>query len=490
MLQFLTGRALRLLLPAVLSAGFACEAQAQSVSFFKNGYTSMESNAFSITQAPSGSIYIAGTACATPTCVHTDALIVKTNTSGDTLWMRTLGTPFRSEEANKVLLATPEQLLIAGHAAHDNGISGILYSVDTNGVLLWQRSYLLPHKSTGILDMKRLSDGIAMCGFIIDEATENVDGWLLKTDLEGNMLWHESYGGENFDIVWQMEHTAGGGFLLGGESYSHRTGTRHSDAWLIKTNSMGEEIWIKNYGNADTSDMLWSIAPAGNELAPEGYVFTGVKNRSDDNAFADFYLSRVDTSGNVVWALSLASSFGFMEGRAIERAPDGTFYVFCSATSTSPHGLALLLIHVNADGVVLDTFHYTNPHVLTPGALFIDTLGSAYVAGTHTAPLNQTRAFLARITGISHTATGIAGTPQAASFSLSPNPATDVVMVRSQEPMQRAALRGVDGRLLRAWPCSHNLSQTLPLHGIQKGLYFLTVYHASGKAGTLRLLID
>lgn len=493
MLRNLTKTTSKLLLAGVLSNLVCADTQAQDVDFFKTNYTPMRSQAYSITKAPGGSVYFSGYSCLNANCMSVDALLVKTTAGGDTLWTKTFGTPTHTDQAFKVLMAGPDRLLVCGASHNEPEGDAFLHLLDTNGNVVWEKSYSLPDMRTALVDMKLLSDGIVLCGTITDVATENTDAWLMKTDLNGNLLWHKSYGGENYDDSWQIEHTAEGGFLLAGGSYTYRTGSRHDDAWLIKTDSLGETLWIKNHGNADTIDWIWSIASVGNELAPEGYIFTGVKNRDADNFISHLFLARVDTSGDIVWEIPVTAATGFIEGLVVEQAPDGTFFVLGSELTETPPGIPLVLFHLTADGVMLDTFRYApaDGDFVTPRGMCMDGESAIYVTGRHVSATSEFRPFLAHISGLSHAPVSIGrgSSSQPAAVTLSPNPATDAATISCKEPMQRMLLRSPNGQVVRDWQCNGKQTETLSLTGIPKGIYFLTVYTASGGTDTQKLLI-
>lgn len=483
-----------LLLSAALPALTLTYATAQSVTFFKNNYTEGFSDANSIAKGADNNFYISGnTLSGTGSAAHLDILLLKVKPSGDTIWKRTLGLPAREETGYCVLTSGPDQVLVAGAADDQGSNSGdaFLMSLDTAGNLVWQKNYPIPGKRTAVVHMKRLDDGIILCGTITDLATDNTDAWLLKTDPDGNMLWHNSYGGAEFDDSWQIEHTAEGGFMLAGGSYSYRTGTRHDDAWLVKTTGTGEEVWIKHHGNADTVDWIWSMAPVGNPSAPDGYVFTGVKNRNPNVFRSEMYLARVDTAGNIVWDIPMTGIAGFREGLAVERTSDNTFYVVGSELELS-NSFSLLGLNVDADGNVLHELHYNNPgnEWIMPRSLFIDNADDAYVVGVKLAPANPGRSFLAHIANISGTPARVEDVAATSAISVYPNPATKICTVSSKGgAMHRIILKDATGRVLLDNANPGMYTEKIPLDGMAAGLYFITVYTDGKVPVSLKLLV-
>jgi hypothetical protein len=131
-----------------------------------------------------------------------------------------------------------------------------------------------------------------------------------------NILWQRTIGGDRYDTVEQVRETPDGGYILGGASISDISGekTENSkgdfDMWIIKIDINGEIEWQKTIGG-NASDDLHSI-----ELTPDGgYIAAGesVSNISGDKTensrgSDDFWIVKLDASGNVEWDKTIGGS--------------------------------------------------------------------------------------------------------------------------------------------------------------------------------------
>ncbi len=69
----------------------------------------------------------------------------------------------------------------------------------------------------------------------------------MKIDAQGNKVWDQTYGGEDWDYLWAIESSGDGGFLLVGESDSDASGEKSQDSrgdgdyWVIKVDSEGNK---------------------------------------------------------------------------------------------------------------------------------------------------------------------------------------------------------------------------------------------------------
>jgi hypothetical protein len=174
-----------------------------------------------------------------------DIYFVKTDSSGDTLWTKTYGGRY-SDEASFVQQTTDGGYVIAGRTysfgtgTPDYG-NVYLVKTDSSGDTLWTRTYGGPLDDVG-LSAQQTADGgyiVTGCTYSFGPGTpDSANVYLVKTDSYGNAMWARTFGGTRRDEGYSVQQTADRGYVITGYTYSFGAGYT-SDVYLIKTDSLG-----------------------------------------------------------------------------------------------------------------------------------------------------------------------------------------------------------------------------------------------------------
>ena len=141
--------------------------------------------------------------------------------------------------------------------------------------------------------VKESSDG----GYIIAGTARAVNGnstdaWLIKTDSEGNEEWDKLLGGDMVDEFESLEETIDNGIIMVGRTYSYGSG--EDDVWLVKTDSQGDTLWTRSFGGSG-EDGGYSVM----QTQDDGYIITGYTH-SYGSGSPDIWLIKTDPEGNTV----------------------------------------------------------------------------------------------------------------------------------------------------------------------------------------------
>jgi uncharacterized repeat protein (TIGR01451 family) len=226
-----------------------------------------------------------------------DFLVIKLDETGQAQWVRTLGGP--SPQAAFTVKPTQDGgYLVAGYTGYDggdvsggNGLNdGWLIKLDGAGNLLWQQCLGGPGGDL-IKDLQLTQDGgYVIAGYYwagnLGEPSSNFDAWIIKFDQDGTMEWQVWYGGSEVEEAESIQQTSDGGFIVAGFTESNDgdvTGFQGiSDYWVFKLNAAGELEWQKSLGGSD-----WEQAYAALETADGGYLVAGSSLSTDGDVAAN-----------------------------------------------------------------------------------------------------------------------------------------------------------------------------------------------------------
>ena len=178
----------------------------------------------------------------------------------------------------------------------------LLTKIDSQGNIQWNKSIFGGSLSFGWSIIETPDKGYLIAGTIGSrKGYEYNDGWLIKTDKNGNMEWNKTYGGKNEDNLYSVQMTSDGGYILGGLTDSFNI---TDDLWLLKTDKFGNEQWNNTYGDKYKDDSGGYAL----ETSDGGYFIIGSM------------LIRTDNLGNELWRNDLG-------GRPINKTSDGGYVV-------------------------------------------------------------------------------------------------------------------------------------------------------------------
>jgi hypothetical protein len=271
-----------------------------------------------------------------------DAWLIKTDANGNKLWDKTFGGS-NWDEAHAVLQTSDGGYIVAGctESYGAGGWDAWIIKTDADGNNPWDRTYGGFYEEW-FNDVWQTSDG----GYILagaKESAEGQDAWLIKTDSNGNKLWDKIFGGSNSDTANSIQQTSDGGYILAGYTASYGAG--NYDAWLVKTNRNGNNLWDKTYGGFSTEG-AYSIQ----QTSDGGYILAGY-TASYGAGNGDAWLVKTDANGNKLWDKAFGGYY-YDIAKAVQQTSDGG-YILVGSSNIRINGVdrsVALLIKTDAEG--------------------------------------------------------------------------------------------------------------------------------------------
>jgi len=314
-----------------------------------NGTANNYDEAKNIVQTTDGGYAIAGY---TQNNSNYDALVIKLDDSGNQMWIKTFnGIANQNDMAKSILQTMDGCYVVAGYTTNNNSseYDAWVIKLDKNGNTIWNKSFNGTANGTDIAnDIIQTRDG----GYVVAGCTYNQlngflsdDFWIIKLDASGNKIWDKTFGNERnqSDEAYSIVQTADGGYTVTGYTYIN-----NRDVWVIKLDSVGNQIWSKTFnGSANGDDYSYDII----QTTEGGYVVAGMTNDFYDTSTCGAWIIKLGNDGNKVWDKTFNGVANRDFATGIAQTTDGG-YAICGITNKSNiNGWTdVLLIKLNASG--------------------------------------------------------------------------------------------------------------------------------------------
>jgi hypothetical protein len=329
------------------------------VSWSKTFGDSYIDEAYSVKQVSDGGYIIAG--MSTSFGWAGEGWLIRTDSSGNVTWSKGYHPDSGSSQSSwdylyDVVETTDGGFVAVGFAPVDpNSLQAWIVKVNGNGEKVWEHLYGGPYWER-LFSIQQTTD----TGFIVvgdrhisydQDTTFKHDGWLLKFNNTGDTLWTKHFGGVEHDLFHCVKQTSDGGYIIAGErQITEPTGFQ---GWLVKTDANGNAQWNKSFSNGG----LYGIQQTsdGNFLAAGTIITT-------QSAY-DGWLLKVNQGGEIMWenvltgsalddmflSLNKTSDGGYIMGGKYNSDSDSGDYYLVKLASEGP--LPLWYFFQNFDGV-------------------------------------------------------------------------------------------------------------------------------------------
>ena len=256
-----------------------------------------------------------------------DIYLIKTDALGDTIWTKTSfyedrcglwgggGGPYGQQTSDS-------GYIITGWTNPAAGFSNLfILKINSLGDTVWTKIYSRDSVNIGQAIRQTSDGGYVITGYTGSEGSGgDIDVWLLKTDSLGDILWTKTYGDADWEEGFSIQQTLDGGYIITGYK---NPGTGNTDSWLIKTDANGNLLWDKTFGDSG-NDYGFSVR----QTTDGGYIIVGDTEVSGEYA----WLIKTDANGNKLWD----KTFGVTtRGNCVQQTQDGGYIITGSGQATN-----------------------------------------------------------------------------------------------------------------------------------------------------------
>jgi hypothetical protein len=290
-----------------------------------------------------------------------DAFVSKLNSSGELIWAKSFGGS-QADEGNSIAVDSSGNVYTTGFfegtADFDPGVGTSNFTsagyedffvskLNSSGALLWAKSF-----GAGQIDK----------------------GNSIAVDSSGNV-----YTTGYFSLIVDFDP---------GDGTTNLTSAGGHDAFVSKFNSSGDLIWAKSFdGSYDTEAISIAVDSSGN-VYTTGY-FDGTAD-FDPGAgtaylalagYADVFVSKLDSSGNYVWANSFGVASYYKYSSSIAVDSSGNIYTTGTNTALASFAPDIFVSKLNSSGSLLWEKSFGGSSYDTGFSVAVDSSGNVYTTG-------------------------------------------------------------------------------------------------------------
>ncbi len=203
------------------------------------------------------------------------------------------------QNGQKIIQDGPNYTLISSVSCLGIGLRSVFATLDSTGNVIIEKAQGAEwhdYYSGGYSGLIKLQDSTYVFAGGIDDTTFQNDVLLYKLSKEGDSIWIREYGDTAFQSGWQSKQTRDHGFIITGQTC---TFDQQGDVLLIKTDSNGIEQWQKHYGGTG-----YDLGLAIDTCIDGGFIITGYTNSygiGGGSEFGNAWVIKTDSLGNVRW---------------------------------------------------------------------------------------------------------------------------------------------------------------------------------------------
>ncbi|MCL4305337.1 T9SS type A sorting domain-containing protein [bacterium] len=324
-------------------------------------------------ELPTGGFAVAGYSI---TGSNEDALLVRLDPLGDTLWTRSFGAPNAGERFTGICQFPNGNLGLCGRAQSAATVLAAVYSL--SGDLLWSRSFTPSSGASEAAGLLPAPDGgLYVLGRRVVSNRE-LDFWLIRCAQNGDSLWSYTYGTTTMDIPDNILPGDGGTLELFGSTRNPTTNLY--DFLRVTVDANGQAVSQTVYGDPALYE---TMGAAFREPETGDYILAGERRvtSSDYNGYA----LRLSPQGSVLWEQHYSAGFASEKlGGAAPYLEGGVLFAGWSGPGLNTATLWLVAVGANGDSIW--SWRGTEPgrqfedlKALSDGGYLI--CGSAYVNG-------------------------------------------------------------------------------------------------------------
>ena len=238
-------------------------------------------------------------------------------------WQRTYD--FGSEEAAYTAIQTIDgDYLLIGYSPPGT----LVIKVDSYGDTIWSR--IFPGYGFDNI-IQTFDSNFVMVGQVSNNNVDSPNGYILKFNEAGQVLWSKLYGGPSTSALNDLIELSDKSLVIVGTKQFQVASPFLFSMYVLKTNENGEEIWSRTFDSTGKSSTIEHVEASGFLISGNTSLYTDyeaniihkstglgtgrVINNSDflfakneGNGFSQIRITKTDTAFNIKWSKLIKNS--------------------------------------------------------------------------------------------------------------------------------------------------------------------------------------
>jgi len=334
----------------------------------QNSFCQYLGNAFSeraydMTITSDGGYVLAGNYDSTSS-IYSRCYLVKTNSGGDISWKKTFG-GLGNNRLKSVTQTLDKGIVTAGfYSAQQAGDQeGYVVKFDSLGNLLWSDTIGGLYADEFASVCATSDGGCAVAGSTSSFGSIKV--YVVKLDVSGSIQWSRTFGGAGAFQAYSIQQTSDGGYIVGGTVPSW-------DGLLLKLDASGNLQWSQVIGSGSSMTMYSVIqtSDGGYAAVSEAWLFGNM----------DVVVVKTDNLGNQQW-VKVFDRWDTQTGYDLIQNAKGELIVAATANNSGNYGMIMKL---DNNGTLLSENWLSTPNgYVDLRAIALTALGEIVVAGNY-----------------------------------------------------------------------------------------------------------
>lgn len=162
---------------------------------------------------------------------------------------------------------------------------------------VWERTYSHPWNVT-VQQIKESYDNGYIIGSVISVGSFYKIGWIIKTDVNGNILWEKEFGtvSEGWGL-WGFDNTPDGGIVVVGSTDSLNNSVSRVNPFVLKLDACANPEWCRIFlpGNENPNMGIKILSLTDNTVTALFYL------KPNGQSYQSPWLYHLDETGSILW---------------------------------------------------------------------------------------------------------------------------------------------------------------------------------------------